>query len=99
VGALHSDGWNWSTADIAAMFQTAYQVLRDTGRRPGELVSLPADCLNIDQGEWALVYDNHKKRRLRRRLPITSDGRRDPHAERRPPRTGRQAHPCHSTAS
>lgn len=55
------------------MFQTAYQVLRDTGRRPGELASLPADCLEIDGGEWALVYDNHKKRRLRRRLPITAD--------------------------
>lgn len=73
LGTRHSHGWNWSAIDTAALFQTAYQVLRDTGRRPGELVSLHADCLELDQGEWALVYDNHKKQRLRRRLPITTN--------------------------
>jgi hypothetical protein len=37
------------------------------------VVSLPLDCLELDDGEYALIYDNHKKRRLRRRLPITAD--------------------------
>lgn len=35
-------------------------------------MSLAEDCLEITDGEYALVYDNHKKHRLRRRLPITS---------------------------
>jgi hypothetical protein len=66
-------GLLWSRADTKAMFQTAYVVLRDTGRRPGELVSLGADCVEVDGSEHALVYDNHKKGRLRRRLPITAE--------------------------
>ena len=61
-----------SKADSKALFQAAYVVLRDTGRRPGELVSLAVDCVEVDRGEHALVYDNHKKGRLRRRLPITA---------------------------
>ncbi len=65
-------GTLWSRADAKALFQAAYVVLRDTGRRPGELVSLGVDCLEVDAGEYALVYDNHKKGRLRRRLPITT---------------------------
>jgi hypothetical protein len=60
-----------SKADSKALFQAAYLILRDTGRRPGELVSLAVDCVEVDGGEHALVYDNHKKGRLRRRLPIT----------------------------
>jgi len=66
-------GLLWSRADAKALFQTAYVVLRDTGRRPSELVSLAADCVEVDGGEHALVYDNHKKGRLRRRLPITAE--------------------------
>jgi integrase len=66
-------GMVWSAADTTAMFRTAYVVLRDTGRRPGEVVSLGADCLECDDGQYALIYDNHKKRRLRRRLPITAE--------------------------
>ena len=69
----HRYGRSFTLLDSAALFQTAYQVLRDTGRRPGELVTLTADCLEIDGSEYALVYDNHKQRRLRRRLPITTD--------------------------
>lgn len=65
-------GTLWSRADAMALFQAAYVVLRDTGRRPGELVSLGVDCLEVDAGEYTLVYDNHKKGRLRRRLPITT---------------------------
>ncbi|MHA6631132.1 tyrosine-type recombinase/integrase [Pseudonocardia sichuanensis] len=69
----HRHGRSWTERDSAALFATAYQVLRDTGRRPGELVTLSADCLEIDGDQYALVYDNHKQRRLRRRLPITTD--------------------------
>jgi hypothetical protein len=36
-------------------------------------VSLRTDCLEIDGDQYALIYDNHKKHRLRRRLPITGD--------------------------
>ncbi|HTZ44882.1 MAG TPA: site-specific integrase [Jatrophihabitans sp.] len=71
--AGHHYGMFWSQADAAALFRASYLVLRDTGRRPGEVVSLAADCLEVDRGEYALVYDNHKKKRLRRRLPIAAD--------------------------
>jgi len=73
LGADGNYGRIWSATDTTAMFAAAYQVLRDTGRRPGEVVSLRLDCLECEAGEYALVYDNHKKRRLRRRLPITLD--------------------------
>ena len=71
--AAHPYGRVWPVADTSAMFCTAYVILRDTGRRPGEVVSLSADCVEVDGGEHALVYDNHKKHRLRRRLPITAE--------------------------
>ena len=73
VGADRTYGRVWSATDTKAMFGAAYVVLRDTGRRPGEVVSLALDCVETDSGEHALVYDNHKKRRLRRRLPITAE--------------------------
>lgn len=72
LGTDHNYGRVWSAADTAAMFRAAYEILRDTGRRPGEVVSLAAGCLEADGGEYALVYDNHKQRRLRRRLPVTT---------------------------
>lgn len=72
LGVDGNYGRIWSPADTNALFATAYQVLRDTGRRPGEVVSLRTECLERDGDDWALVYDNHKKRRLRRRLPITA---------------------------
>ena len=72
LGTDRTYGHAWSPTATSALFQAAYQILRDTGRRPGELVSLAEDCLEADQGEFALVYDNHKKHRLRRRLPITA---------------------------
>jgi hypothetical protein len=53
--AGHTYGRVWSIADTAMMFRAAYQILRDTGRRPGEVVSLAADCLEISDGEYALV--------------------------------------------
>ena len=52
------------------MFLTAYIVLRDTGRRTLEVASLRTDCLTRDAAGPVLIYDNHKARRLGRRLPI-----------------------------
>lgn len=72
LGTQSTYGRAWSPTATATMFRTVYEVLRDTGRRPGEVVSLGADCLEVQAGEYALVYDNHKKHRLRRRLPITT---------------------------
>lgn len=62
-----------SAADLRAMHQTIYQILRDTGRRPGEIVSLKIGCVEVIDAQHNLVYDNHKAARLRRRLPITTD--------------------------
>jgi integrase len=73
LGTEDRYGRVWSITDTATMFRTVYQVLRDTGRRPGELVPLAVDCLEVEAGEYALVYDNRKKHRLRRRLPITAE--------------------------
>ena len=52
------------------MFLTAYVILRDTGRRTLEVASLRTDCLTRDAAGPVLIYDNHKARRLGRRLPI-----------------------------
>lgn len=60
-------------ADLQVMHQTIYQILRDTGRRPGEVVSLRIGCLEVIDGQHNLIYDNHKAGRMRRRLPITTD--------------------------
>jgi len=62
-----------SAADLKAMHQTIYRVLRDTGRRPGEVVSLKVGCVEVIDGAHNLIYDNHKAGRLRRRLPITAE--------------------------
>jgi integrase len=62
-----------SGTDLQLMHQTIYRILRDTGRRPGEAVSLGVDCLELIDGQHNLIYDNHKAARRRRRLPITSD--------------------------
>ncbi|MFD8821261.1 hypothetical protein ACFV1C_02650 [Streptomyces sp. NPDC059605] len=53
------------------LYRTLYTVLRDTGRRPLEVVSLPRDCLQTHHGQTTLIWNNHKRKRLRRRLPIT----------------------------
>jgi integrase len=54
------------------LYRTMYIVLRDTGRRPLEIVSLARDCLEIHNGQPTLIWDNHKRKRHRRRLPITT---------------------------
>ncbi len=62
-----------SAVDLRAMHQTIYQILRDTGRRPGEIVSLKIGCVEVIDGQHNLIYDNHKAARRRRRLPIIAD--------------------------
>jgi len=59
-------------ADLQLMHQTIYRILRDTGRRPGEVVSLRTGCVEVIDGQHNLIYDNHKAGRMRRRLPITT---------------------------
>ena len=59
-------------AGLQPMHQTIYQILRDTGRRPGEVVSLRTGCVEVTGGQHNLIYDNHKAGRMRRRLPITA---------------------------
>ena len=49
----------------------AYQLLKGTGRRVGEVASLRLECLEVDEhGKDVLVYDNHKAGRMGRRLPL-----------------------------
>ncbi|MFE5947594.1 site-specific integrase [Streptomyces sp. NPDC056480] len=67
VGITYGD---LSADEIQEMFQTLYVVLRDCGRRPLEVVSLPRHCLEHDGDDVALIWDNHKGHRLRRRLPL-----------------------------
>ena len=50
----------------------ATELLMDTGRRPEEVLRLRWDCLGRDpDGAAVLVYDNHKRYRRDRRLPIS----------------------------
>lgn len=51
--------------------RVAYELLRDTGRRVSEIAGLRLDCVwREDDGSPWLLYDNHKSRRLERRIPI-----------------------------
>ena len=51
--------------------RTAVEIAMDTGRRPGEICPLRYDCLARDaDGRPVLIYDNNKRNRLGRRLPI-----------------------------
>ena len=59
-------------AELAPQLQRlAYELLRDTGRRVGEISRLRADCVwrDNDGSPW-LLYDNRKSGRLERRIPI-----------------------------
>lgn len=62
----------WPAADVRAMLRCVYVVLRDTGRRPHEVASLPRDCLEAIDGETSLIWHNKKGRRNGRRLPVTA---------------------------
>jgi hypothetical protein len=55
------------------MYQAIYCLLRDTGRRPGEIVSLKIGCIEVIDGQYNLIYDNHKAGRMRRRIPVTAE--------------------------
>lgn len=70
VSTYHVGGW--TADDIGEMYCVIYALTRDTGRRPNEVVSLRRDCLQFVDGSPTLIWDNHKRRRLRRRLPIHS---------------------------
>jgi integrase len=59
--------------DLQQMQQTIYRIMRDTGRRPGEVVSLRVGAIELIDGQHNLIYDNHKAARMRRRLPITTE--------------------------
>ncbi|MFJ3930201.1 tyrosine-type recombinase/integrase [Streptomyces sp. NPDC090029] len=58
---------------VRAMARTVYELLRDTGRRPYEIAELRTDCLEHADGEWRLIWDNRKGRRLNRRLELERD--------------------------
>jgi integrase len=79
LGLLGPEGRSGSmaAADLQAMQQVIYGLLRDTGRRPGEIVSLKVGCVEVIDGQPNLVYDNHKAGRMRRRLPITGETAED----------------------
>ena len=64
---------SFPAVDLQLMQQTIYRILRDTGRRPGEVVSLRVGALEVIDGQHNLIYDNHKAARMRRRLPITKE--------------------------
>ncbi|MET7903375.1 site-specific integrase [Streptomyces sp. NPDC005355] len=57
-------------ADVKRMLRTVYVLLRDTGRRPNEIASLRMDCLERIDGDFNLIWNNYKGKRLNRRLPI-----------------------------
>ncbi|MFF1460554.1 tyrosine-type recombinase/integrase [Streptomyces sp. NPDC058330] len=59
--------------DISAMLRAIYRVLRDTGRRPREVLSLKRDCLEFDGSDCLLIWNNYKGKRMRRRLPISGE--------------------------
>jgi integrase len=60
----------WTAEQKVLMFRTLFRLLRDTGRRPGEIVSLKRDCIQRIDGKPTLIYNNHKSQRMGRRLPI-----------------------------
>jgi integrase len=63
---------DWNEDQRQQMIQTIYVVMRDSGRRPREVCSLHAECLEFDKDGALLIWDNHKAGRTRRRLPITA---------------------------
>ena len=73
IHLLGPDGGSGSPIHRREVHQLIYRILRDTGRRPGEVVSLKVGCIEVVDGQHLLVYDNHKAGRMRRRLPITAE--------------------------
>ncbi|MFE0695678.1 tyrosine-type recombinase/integrase [Streptomyces sp. NPDC058869] len=55
----------------SSLVRFVVEMLIDTGRRPEEITSLAWDCLDRDpDGKPVLIYDNIKRNRPGRRLPI-----------------------------
>jgi integrase len=73
LGVCNADRLPVDAETLATMYGVVYRVMRDTGRRANEYLSLGRSCVEWIDGHPNLVYDNHKARRLRRRLPITTD--------------------------
>ena len=73
LGVCNADRLPVDAETLATMYGVVYRVMRDTGRRSNEYLSLGRGCVEWIDGHPNLVYDNHKARRLRRRLPITTD--------------------------
>ena len=48
-------------AELQAMHQVIYQILRGTGRRPGEVVSLRTGCVEVTRGQHTLIYDTTRQ--------------------------------------
>jgi hypothetical protein len=61
-----------SSADLQAMHRTIDQLVRDTGRRPGEIVSVKFRCVEAIDGQHDLICEDDTAARLRQRLPITA---------------------------
>ncbi|ATL32764.1 tyrosine-type recombinase/integrase [Streptomyces formicae] len=62
-GPLRPEDTHW-------LMKTAYMVCRDTGRRPREFCGLALECLRYEDGQYTLIWDNFKGKRLKRSLPI-----------------------------
>ncbi|KUM75873.1 integrase [Streptomyces griseorubiginosus] len=69
-GATHG---KMTPEQVQAMARAVYELLRDTGRRPYEIAELRRDCLEHADGEWLLIWDNRKGRRMNRRLELERD--------------------------
>jgi integrase len=67
----HQGGW--VAENFGEMYVVIYKLLRDTGRRPNEVVSLRRTCLEWVNDKPTLIWDNHKLGRLGRRLPIHTE--------------------------
>lgn len=53
------------------MYRCILELLIDTGRRPGEIVTLRTNCLVKDRhGDWLLQYTDHKNGEVERELPV-----------------------------
>ena len=71
-----------SSADLQAMHRTIDQLVRDTGRRPGEIVSVKFGCVEAIDGQHDLICEDDTAARLRQRLPITAVEQSQPGARR-----------------
>jgi integrase len=60
----------WERHELPVMFNTVFRLMRDTGRRPSEVMSLRIGCIQRIDGKPTLIYDNLKMKRMSRRLPI-----------------------------